>query len=56
MSKRRLVKIAVRVTSQTAYNLRQLQKMGGVGSPGKVIDKLVRDRMIALSEGRESNG
>ena len=45
-NKRRVVLL---VTPQTAYNLQRLADMDKT-SPGRVVDKLVRDRMIELSE------
>ena len=41
-NKRRVVLL---VTPQTAYNLQRLADMDKT-SPGRVVDKLVRDRMI----------
>ena len=43
-NKRRIV---LHVTSQTAYNLQRLADMDKT-NPGRVVDKLVRDRMIEL--------
>lgn len=43
-NKRRVVLL---VTPQTAYNLQRLADMDKT-SPGRVVDKLVRDRMIEL--------
>ena len=42
-------RISVLVTAQTAYNLGRLAAMDG-GNQGRVIDKLVRDRMLMLKE------
>ena len=42
-------RISVLVTAQTAYNLGRLAAMDG-GNQGRVIDKLVRDRMVMLKE------
>lgn len=42
-------RISVLVTAQTAYNLARLAAMDG-GNQGRVIDKLVRDRMLMLKE------
>lgn len=56
MSKRPTRKIVVRVTPQTAYNLELLMAMSGAQSVGRVIDKLVRDRMLALKDYREVGG
>ena len=47
MSKKHKVRLTLRVTSQTAYNLDRLAKMSGL-SVGQVVDKLTRDRMITL--------
>lgn len=44
------------VTAQTLGNLEKLASMAGYGSPGRVIDKLVRDKMLALRiENRKEN-
>lgn len=42
-------RISVLVTAQTAHNLGRLAAMEG-GNEGRVIDKLVRDRMVMLKE------
>lgn len=42
-------RISVLVTAQTAYNLARLAAMDG-GNQGRVLDKLVRDRMLMLKE------
>lgn len=36
------------VTPQTAYNLDRLVTMSGLKTPGRVVDKLVREKMLAL--------
>ena len=41
-------KLTVRVTPQTAYNLERLMHMSGQKTPGRVVDKLVREKMLAL--------
>ena len=41
-------KVTVRVTPQTAYNLESLATMSGLKTPGRVVDKLVREKMLAL--------
>ena len=50
MSIKNLRRLSVLVTAQTAYNLIKLAKMAGYKEKdiGKVIDKLVRDRMIEI--------
>lgn len=47
--KKDLRKITIKVTPQTAYNLQRLADMGEIPI-GRVVDKLVRDRMIDLKE------
>ena len=42
-------RISVLVTAQTAHNLGRLADMDG-GNEGRVIDKVVRDRMLLLHE------
>ena len=46
MKKQHTQKMTVRVTAQTAYNLERL--MSGQKTPGSVVDKLVREKMLAL--------
>lgn len=55
MSKNPTRKITVRVSPQTAYNLELLMAMSGAKSAGRVIDKLVRDRMLALKGHKEEH-
>jgi hypothetical protein len=47
-----LRRINVLVTSQTAYNLDRLAGMCGYKNAGRVIDKLVREKMMELNEYR----
>lgn len=47
VSKWRFRKITIKVTPQTAYNLEKLAKMERT-YPGRVVDKLVRDRMLSF--------
>ena len=42
-------RIVLHVTPQTAWNLTRLADMDKT-SPGRVVDKLVRDRMVELRE------
>lgn len=45
MSKRKnMRRISVLVTAQTAYNLEKLAAMCGYKEPGRIIDKLVREK------------
>lgn len=45
-------RVTLLVTPQTAYNLQRLANMDKA-SPGRVVDKLVRDRMIELRRYRD---
>lgn len=50
MADKNLRQVSVLVTAQTAYNLERLAYIAGYGrKTGRVIDKLVREKMIALS-------
>ena len=55
MGKKHTRKLTVRVTPQTAYNLERLAAMGNINSPGRVVDKLVRDKMLSLNGRIESD-
>lgn len=46
--KKNLRRISELVTAQTAYNLDKLAAMCGHRDRGRVIDKLVREKMISL--------
>ena len=50
MSKKNLRRISMLVTAQTAKNLERLAQMDGQTNIGRVMDKLVRDRMISLRQ------
>lgn len=41
-------RVSLRVTAQTLYNLERLRKMGELKSLGRVVDKLTREKMVAL--------
>ena len=49
MGKKHKQKLTVRVTPQTAFNLEKLAALGNMKSPGRVVDKLVRDKMVYLN-------
>lgn len=48
MSNKNLRRLSVLVTSQTAHNLQRLAQMAGYREIGRVVDKLVREKMIDL--------
>lgn len=50
MDKKNLRRISMLVTAQTAANLEKLAQMDGQPSIGRVMDKLVRDRMLSLRQ------
>ncbi len=48
--KKNMRRISALITAQTMYNLKKLAYMAGYGDNiGRVIDKLTREKMIALS-------
>ena len=51
MSNKNLRHLSLLVTSQTAYNLQRLAQMAGYREIGRVVDKLVREKMITLKGG-----
>ena len=50
MKNKNLRRISVLVTAQTAANLEKLAQMDGQPSIGRVMDKLVREKMISLHQ------
>ena len=48
MGNKNLRRISILVTAQTAYNLERLRKICGYKYTGKVVDKLVREKMIEM--------
>lgn len=47
--KKNLRRLSILVSAQTAWNLHKLARMCGYGdNVGKVVDKLVREKMIAM--------
>lgn len=48
MKKHKTRKLTVRVTPQTAFHLERLMRISGQKSPGRVVDKLVRERVLVL--------
>ena len=48
MKKKNLRQLSLLLTAQTARNLERLAQMDGQGSIGRVIDKLVREKIISL--------
>lgn len=48
MKHKNLRRISMLVTAQTAANLEKLAQMDGQPSIGRVMDKLVREKMLSL--------
>lgn len=46
--KKNMRRLTLRVTAQTLYNLERLRQMGELRDLGRVVDKLVREKMISL--------
>lgn len=46
--KKNLRRLNVLVTAQTLYNLQRLADMDGGRNVGRVVDKLTREKMLAL--------
>jgi len=49
MNKKNMRRISVLVTAQTAFNLKKLADMDGQRNEGRVVDKLVRDRIMQIN-------
>lgn len=59
MSKRKGLhkhKRQIRVLPQTSYNLDRLADLSGLKTPGRVVDKLVREKMLSLRTFEERSG
>ncbi len=53
MSKKNMRRIRLLVTAQTAYHLEELAKICGCKELGRVVDKLVREKMVSFRMERE---
>lgn len=49
MNKKNMRRVSMLVTAQTIYNLEKLAAMSGCHEIGRVVDKLVREKMISLN-------
>lgn len=56
MNKKNMRRVSMLVTAQTAKNLDRLAAMSGYFEVGRVVDKLVREKMISLSLRCEKEG
>ena len=48
--KKNMRRVSLRVTAQTLYNLERLRQMGELRDMGRVVDKLTREKMVALRQ------
>ena len=48
IERKNMRRLSILVTAQTAKNLEKLAAMSGYREIGRVVDKLVRDRMLYL--------
>ena len=53
MNKKNMRRVSLLVTAQTAKNLDRLAAMSGYYEVGRVVDKLVREKMISLRGAKE---
>lgn len=51
-NKKNLPRVPLLVTAQTAYNLEKLAAMCGYREQGRVVDKLVREKMLMINGGK----
>lgn len=49
MNKKNMRRVSMLVTAQTLGNLEKLATMSGYREVGRVVDKLVREKMISLN-------
>lgn len=49
MNKKNMRRVSILVTAQTLGNLEKLAAMSGYHEIGRVVDKLVREKMISLN-------
>lgn len=54
-NKKNMRRISILVTAQTVYNPDKLAAMCGYKERGRVIDKLVREKMIMMGGRRNEN-
>ena len=54
VNKKNMRRVSLLVTAQTAKNLDRLAAMSGYHEVGRVVDKLVREKMISLRCEKES--
>ena len=54
MNKKNMRRVSMLVTAQTLGNLEKLAAMSGYREVGRVVDKLVREKMISLNSQERS--
>lgn len=53
--KKNLRRVSIVVTAQTLYHLKKLAAMSDYKEIGRVIDKLVREKVVSLNTGRKED-
>lgn len=56
MNKKNMRRVSMLVTAQTLGNLEKLAAMSGYHEVGRVVDKLVREKMISLNPQSKQKG
>lgn len=52
MTNKNMRRVSLLITAQTLYNLQKLGRMAGYHDIGRVVDKLVREKMLTLRSGK----
>lgn len=55
MKNRNIRRVSMTVTAQTLYHLNKLAAMSGYKNIGRVVDKLVREKVVSLHPDRNEN-
>ncbi len=51
MGKKNMRRVSMLITAQTLWNLERLCRMSGYMDIGRVVDKLVREKMLSMKIG-----
>lgn len=52
MTNKNMRRVSLLITAQTLYNLQKLSRMAGYHDIGRVVDKLVREKMLTMRSGK----
>ena len=56
MGKKNRRRLSILVNAQTAWHLEEIRKMCGYSDIGQVIDKMMREKLVALRESTRTPG